>query len=303
MTLFEGRALDFDRALVMGILNVTGDSFYQASRVSGPEDAVTRALRMADDGADIIDIGAESTRPGSAGVDEKSEMEALIPVLRALRGALRGMPISVDTRKAAVARASIEAGADIVNDVSALMLPGEAEGMMEVIASTGAAYVLMHTTGTPDVMQDLARYSDLMADLMEFFESSLSALERAGVRRERIIIDPGLGFGKSVSGNLTILANIGEFSRFGLPILIGASRKGFIGAVQGGGSSGAAGSSAPAADRLEGTLAASAISVFGGAGIVRVHDVKANRRAADAAMALRAAKLTGPAGGAGGLTS
>jgi dihydropteroate synthase len=285
MNLFGGRSLDFGGTLVMGILNVTRDSFYRESRASGPGDAVSRALRMAGDGADIIDIGAESTRPGSAGVSEEAEMEALIPVVEAVRRELRRMPISADTRKASVARASIDAGADIVNDVSALRLPDEAEGMMETVASSGAAYILTHTAGTPDVMQELARYSDLLPELMEFFESSVARLERAGVERGRIIIDPGLGFGKSASDNLSILANLDVFSKLDLPILIGASRKGFIGTAQG-----KEALDSPS-ERLEGTLAVSALSVLGGAGIVRVHDVKANRRAVGVALAVKAARV------------
>jgi dihydropteroate synthase len=269
----------------MGILNVTSDSFYQASRTPNVDDALRRALQMADEGADIIDIGAESTRPGSLGVDELTELAALIPIVRALREERPSMPISVDTRHALAAAAAIDAGADIVNDVSALKLPGEAVRMKDLIASSGAAYVLMHTTGTPDVMQKSAQYTDLLSELMEFFASSVLMMTQAGVRREQIIIDPGLGFGKRAEDNLTIMANLDAFESLGLPMLIGASRKGFIGAVQGDDSR-----DSPS-ERLEGTLALSALSALAGVNIVRVHDVKPNRRVVDMVMAVKRRRM------------
>jgi len=273
--LLGGKRLSFGRTLVMGILNVTDDSFYAASRAAGCCDAVKRALSMASEGADIIDIGAESTRPGSHGANPDAERDALVPVIRSVREALPDMPISADTRKASVAEAAIEAGADIINDVSGLDLPEESAPMASLVASAGAAYVLMHTKGAPDVMQIDPRYGDLLPEIREFFKNKIEFLENAGVPHESIIIDPGLGFGKTKSDNLTILANMEQFFDFRLPILIGASRKGFI-----------AGQSTPSAcedpaERLEGTLAISALCAFAGADIVRVHDVAANKKAVD----------------------
>ena len=223
------------KTLVMGILNITNDSFYASSRVSGERDALARAVAMAESGADIIDVGAESTRPGSRGVKKETEADALIPVVRSIRRELPKMPISADTRRAAVANEAIEVGADIINDVSGLEPPEEAEAMIALTARTGAAYVLTHTRGTPDVMQDAPEYDDLMTELLDYFSKKIDALTFSGVARERVIIDPGIGFGKRVSDNLTILANLGKFAALGQPVLIGASRKSFIGSVAGGG--------------------------------------------------------------------
>jgi dihydropteroate synthase len=267
-----------DRTLVMGILNVTNDSFYAASRAAGKSDALERALVMAETGTDIIDIGAESTRPGSHGVSSQAESDVLVPVIRSLRRELPDMPISVDTRKASVASVAIEAGADIINDVSGLELPEEAADMAFVVAKTGVAYVLTHTKGTPDVMQSDPRYDDLISEIREFFNAKIEFLKSLGVPRASIILDPGVGFGKKISDNLTILANVEKFFDFNMPLLIGASRKGFIGTV-----------SVPSvpkdpAERLEGTLAISALCAYSGVNIVRVHDVAANRRAVDMAI-------------------
>ncbi|MDR1651954.1 MAG: dihydropteroate synthase [Synergistaceae bacterium] len=275
MRLLGGRKLSFARTLVMGILNITNDSFYAASRVSGESGALARAAAMAENGADIIDIGAESTRPGSRGTSAEAECDALVPVIRSIRREFPLMPISVDTRKSAVASAAIEAGADIINDVSGLDLPEEAGSMAALAAGTGAAYVLMHTKGTPDVMQNSPVYDDLIPEIVSFLEDKISFLEKAGAGRESIIIDPGIGFGKKVSDNLTILANMEDFLKIGLPVLIGASRKGFIGSVTV--------PSAPKdpAERLEGTAAISSLCALLGVHIVRVHDVQANRRAVD----------------------
>ena len=272
MILFGGRKLPAGRTLVMGILNITNDSFYAASRVAGESDALARALSMAESGADIIDVGAESTRPGSRGANPEAEADALIPAIRAIRRELPDMPISADTRRASVAEAAIEAGADVINDVSGLELHDEAAAMVSLTARSGAAYVLTHTNGTPDVMQLSPEYGDLMAELLEFFARKLALLESSGVSRDRVIIDPGIGFGKRSSDNLTILANLEKFSQFRLPVLIGASRKSFIGGVTGGESKG------NPAERLEGTLAVTSLCALTGIDIVRVHDVAANRR-------------------------
>ncbi|MDR1885019.1 MAG: dihydropteroate synthase [Synergistaceae bacterium] len=262
----------------MGILNVNNDSFYPASRASGVDAAAARARDMARCGADVIDIGAESTRPGSTGLDEGAELAALIPVVRAVRESLPGVPISVDTRKAAVASESIRAGADIINDVSGLDLPEEASAMTRLVAGSGAAYVLMHTKGRPETMQVSPGYDEFLPELLSFLDERIERLASAGVARDRIIIDPGVGFGKRFGDNLDILANLGMMRRFGLPILVGASRKGFIGRALG---------LPDPADRLEGTLAISALCADRGVEVIRVHDVLENRRVVDMIDAVR----------------
>jgi dihydropteroate synthase len=259
----------------MGILNITNDSFYAASRVKDEHDATVRALSMAEAGADIIDVGAESTRPGSRGVKKEAESDALAPVIRSIRRELPDMPISVDTRHATVAEAAIEAGADIINDVSGLEIPEEAAGMTSLAAKSGSVYVLTHTKGTPDVMQMSPGYEDVIAELCDFFAKKIENLVSAGVSRGRVIIDPGIGFGKRAADNLTVLANVENFFAFGLPILIGASRKGFVGSATGG-----VARNDPA-ERLEGTLAVTSFCALAGVDIVRVHDVAANRRTVD----------------------
>ena len=272
------RRLRFDRTLLMGILNLTADSFYPDSRLRDAQAALDAAERMAGEGADILDIGAESTRPGSLGVSEAAEIETLVPAVAAIRRRLPHMPISVDTRKAGVARRCLEAGADIVNDVSGLELPQEAAATARLIAETGAPYVLMHTQGTPEVMQTDPSYDDFRAEVSQFFQDKIAFLEAHGVRRERIILDPGIGFGKRPADNLDILAHLADWRRFGSPLLIAASRKRFIGHVLG---------LDDPADRLEGTVAVTALCASEGVEIVRVHDVAPNRRAADLMDAVR----------------
>ena len=273
--LFSGRKLPAGRTLVMGILNITNDSFYAQSRARDEHDALSRVLSMAYAGADVVDIGAESTRPGSRGIDPETERDALMPVIRAVRRELPDMPISADTRHAMTAAAAIEVGADIINDVSGLGLPNEAPEMMSLLSKTGAAYVLTHTKGTPDIMQSAPAYDDLISEVMAFFGEKIRALESAGVPREKLIIDPGIGFGKTASDNLALLANMGKFFSFGLPVLVGASRKRFIGNATGGSAK-----DAPA-ERLEGTLAITSLCAIAGVNIVRVHDTAANRRTVD----------------------
>ena len=281
LTLFDDRKLTHGKTLVMGILNVNDDSFYGASRVATVESAVLRAAEMARQGADIIDIGAESTRPGSHGMAASEELDALVPVVRAVRYELANVPISVDTRKAEVAREAIAAGADIVNDVSGLELPEEAGPMMRVVAESGALYVLMHTKGTPETMQASTHYDDFLGELDAFFAQKLSQLTVAGVNKERIVLDPGVGFGKRLGDNLDILAHIPRLKAYRLPLLIGASRKGFIGRITSAGDAG---------QRLEGTLATTAVCAYEGVEIVRVHDVAENAKVAAMADAIRARK-------------
>ena len=266
------RTLLLDRPLVMGILNVTPDSFSDGNRFFSCESAVARALELEREGADIIDIGGESTRPNAPAVSLAEELERVVPVIEALAGKL-SVPISVDTYKAGVARAACAAGAEIVNDVSGLFFD---EGMAAAVAQADAGLVVMHTRGTPDRMQADTRYHDLMAEVKSYLLDSLAKAEAAGIKASRIAIDPGIGFGKSVEGNLELIRRLPELLALGLPILVGPSRKSFIGAVTG----------RVPDERIFGTAAVVAVSVVNGASILRVHDVAAMRDVAVMARAL-----------------
>ena len=272
MQLFGNRSLSFKQTLVMGIINITSDSFYECSRVNGVEQALERAIRMISDGADIIDIGAESTRPGAKGVTVAAELDSIIPVIEAIRRTLPQIPISIDTRKAAVAAAAIKAGADIINDVSGLELSEEQTPMLTLLKESGAPYILTHTKGTPDVMQNDPEYDNFTEELMGFFNRKIELLSSFGVRKDRIIIDPGLGFGKRYEDNIAVIANLDELKAHGYPVLIGASRKTFISEAT------LSGEHNPL-DCLEGTLAISSLCSFKNIDIVRVHDIKENKRA------------------------
>ena len=248
-----------ERTFIMGVLNVTPDSFSDGGSFLQPEKAVERALEMASEGADIIDVGGESSRPGALPVASAEEMKRVVPVVESLSKA--GLTVSVDTTKADVARAALDAGAWMINDISAL---GDG-AMPSVIRECGAALTIMHMRGTPASMQRDVSYGDIIGDICGFLSERLDfALER-GIPRESIAIDPGLGFGKSAEGNFTVIKHLGRFHRLERPILIGPSRKSFIGSVTG----------ASPLDRLPGTLSALAFCVMGGAHIVRVHDVRA----------------------------
>jgi dihydropteroate synthase len=264
------RRLSLERPLIMGILNVTPDSFSDGGRFIDPDLAVEQALRLEDEGADVIDIGGESTRPGAHGVPVDDELRRVMPVIERLAGRL-SCPISIDTRKGRVAEEAVGAGAEIVNDVSGLCFD---PGMATAVAVTGAAVVLTHSRGTPDVMQRNTEYDDLVADVAAGLERSLDLACGAGVERERIALDPGFGFGKSVAGNLEMLRRLREFTGFGLPLLVGLSRKSFITTTLGPGA------------RLPGTAAAVALAVANGAAVVRVHDVREMRAVADMAHAV-----------------
>ncbi|HEY6874410.1 MAG TPA: dihydropteroate synthase [Geobacteraceae bacterium] len=273
------RTLDLSRRpCIMGVLNVTPDSFSDGNRFSAADEAVERALAMQEEGADIIDIGGESTRPGACPVDQDEELRRIMPVLERLAGEL-AVPVSVDTFKSAVAKEALAAGAEIVNDISGLTFD---ERMAMVVASADAGLVLMHTRGKPDDMQKDTAYSSLISEVTASLKWSLSLAEAAGIAPERIVVDPGIGFGKSVRGNLEILRKLSEFSVLGRPILVGTSRKSFIGAVL----------DRPVADRVFGTAATVALALGNGASILRVHDVREMRDVADMAMA-----LIGPAKG------
>jgi dihydropteroate synthase len=267
------RTLPLNRPLIMGILNTTPDSFSDGGKSFDPGRAFDNAMQMAADGADIIDIGGESTRPGAALISADAELERVMPVIERLAGELR-CPISVDTWKSAVAAAALVAGAEIVNDISGFTFDPL---MAAVVAEHGAGVVLMHTRGTPENMQQDTGYSDMMAEISAALLGSLSVARAAGIASDCIAIDPGIGFGKDVAGNMELVRRLGELSGFGLPILVGPSRKGFIGTVLG---------RTAADDRLFGTAAVVALSVSHGAAILRVHDVRAMRDVADMAHAI-----------------
>lgn len=267
------RSLSLQRPLIMGILNLTPDSFSDGGRCSDPDQAFEKALQMEAEGADIIDIGGESTRPGAAPVSSDEESGRIIPVIERLAGTLN-CAISVDTWKSAVAERALIAGAEIINDISGLNFDPQMAGL---VAASGAGVVLMHTRGTPDNMQQDTGYDDLMAEITAGLHASLVTAHEAGISDDCIAIDPGIGFGKGCAGNLELIRRLAELSSFGLPILSGPSRKSFIGAVLG---------REQTDDRLFGTAAVVALSVSHGASILRVHDVRAMRDVADMAHAV-----------------
>jgi dihydropteroate synthase len=257
----------------MGILNVTPDSFSDAGQCHDPGIAFERALQMEAEGADIIDIGGESTRPGAAPVSSDDELRRVVPLVERLAGTLK-CAISVDSWKSAVAGRALAAGAEIINDISGFNFD---PSMAALAAASGAGVVLMHTRGTPEKMQQDTAYDDLMGEISAGLRASLGRAREAGVCADCIAIDPGIGFGKDVSGNLELLRRLAELSGFGLPILTGPSRKSFIGTTL---------DRSHPDDRLFGTAATVALSVSHGASILRVHDVKAMRDVADMAHAV-----------------
>lgn len=259
----------------MGILNVTPDSFSDGGEHRRPEAALRRALEMVDEGATIVDVGGESTRPGASDVPADEEMARILPVIRMLRPEL-AIPISVDTRRAEVARAALDAGADIVNDVSAL---GDS-AMARVVARSGAGLVLMHMRGTPATMQRQAHYDDVAGEVVNELRQSLDAALAAGIERERIVVDPGIGFAKDLHHNLKMLAELARLHVLERPVLLGVSRKAFLAGLLGG--------VAPA-DRAVGGAAACVAGLFAGARIFRVHDVRLVREAITVAEAIRLA--------------
>ena len=261
------------RPLVMGILNVTPDSFSDGGRYMERERAIEHAREMVAQGADIIDVGGESTRPGAHPVSLKEEVDRVVPVVEALSRKLE-VPISVDTYKAPVAKMALERGAIMVNDISGLRFSPH---MIDVVAQYRPWVVVMHMKGTPRDMQEAPWYEDVIGEVEGFFEERLRYLESHGISREKVILDPGIGFGKRLEDNLSLLRNIDRFLHLGCPIMVGPSRKSFIGTVL----------DLPVEERLEGTLAAVSIAVFQGAQIVRVHDVQPPRRVVDLAWAMR----------------
>jgi dihydropteroate synthase len=254
-----------ERTLVMGVLNVTPDSFSDGGKFFRAADAATAALAMERAGADILDIGAESTRPGSTGISVEEELGRLLPVLRALRGRLK-IPISIDTQKASVAETALDAGAEMLNDTSGLKQDPK---IAEVAARFGAPIVLMHMRGTPRTMQTKPWAKDVMKDVGRGLRESVTIARRAGVRKSQIILDPGIGFGKSFGQNYELLAKLPALARLGFPLLVGTSRKGFLGATLARESK-----PLPSCERIWGTAATVAASILQGAHIVRVHDVE-----------------------------
>lgn len=259
---FRNHNLDLSaRTHIMGILNITPDSFSDGNRYFDIENAVKRAIEMKSEGADIIDVGGESTRPGSEPVPLEEELRRVIPVIKELSKIL-SVPISIDTYKSRVAMAAIEAGASIVNDISGLGFDPE---MKKVVRDYRVPVVIMHIKGTPKDMQKNPVYESVVDEIIEYLRERIILALESGINENMIIIDPGIGFGKTPEHNLEILRRLHEFTLLEKPILIGLSRKSFIGKIL---------NDAPPLERLEGTLSAIAISVFNGANIVRVHDVK-----------------------------
>jgi dihydropteroate synthase len=269
----KDRLIEFpDRPLIMGVVNVTPDSFFDGGRYLDAEAAVAHAIRLVEEGADLLDVGAESTRPGADVVNEAEERRRAIPVVTGIARAVT-VPISIDTSKAAVARAALDAGAVLVNDVTALR--GD-PAMVDVVARTGAGVVLMHMHGTPHTMQQVPRYDDVVGEISEFFEERIRFAMAHGIVQRQIILDPGIGFGKLLVHNLTLLAQLRRFERFECPLLVGVSQKAFLGQLV----------DRPVQERQWGTAAAVGMAVDRGAGIIRVHDVRAMKDVVQVAAAI-----------------
>ena len=268
--LSEARQLDLsEHVRVMGILNVTPDSFYDGGHYQHTDQAIERALEMVSEGADVVDVGGQSSRPPMYGdlteVSAAEECSRVVPVVEGIRRC-SDTPISVDTTRPEVARQALEAGADIVNDISAFT---DDPAMLAVVASTGAGAVLMHRRGRPDVMQDDTHYEDLLAEVQLFLADRVAAAVAGGIPRERLAVDPGVGFGKDMAGNLSLIRNVGVFTALGLPVVIGASRKSFIWKSLG----------LKKEQALEGSLVVAVLAAVRGVQILRVHDVSATVRA------------------------
>jgi dihydropteroate synthase len=256
-------SLSLERPLVMGVVNVTPDSFSDGGRYLEPGMAVAHATRLVEEGADILDVGGESSRPGALPVSAADELERVLPVLDALRDA--GLPLSIDTVKPEVMRAALDRGASMVNDVNALRAPGAAEA----VAATGAAVCLMHMQGEPRTMQREPRYEDVVGEVGAYLGERAAAAQASGIGRDRIVLDPGFGFGKSVAHNLALLRDLFRLAGLGYPLMVGLSRKSTLGAITGRSSG----------ERMPASIAAALLAVQRGARIVRVHDVAATRDA------------------------
>jgi dihydropteroate synthase len=269
-----GKPLDLSQPQVMGILNITPDSFSDGGVFFAPEAALAHAQEMVAAGAAIIDVGGESTRPGAAPVALQEELRRVVPVIEALCATLP-VPVSIDTRNPAVMQAAVAAGAGMINDVNALQAPGA----MEMAASLGVPVCLMHMQGTPESMQENPEYRDVVAEVRQFLADRASACLAAGIARERILLDPGFGFGKTTRHNLLLLQQLDRLVAEGYPVLVGLSRKSLIGKVLG----------LPVDERLYPGLALAVLAVWQGAAIVRTHDVRATREAVDMCQAVSSA--------------
>ena len=264
---FGDRSLPLgDRTLVMGILNVTPDSFSDGGLFEAPDAAIARGVQLADEGADVVDIGGESTRPGAVPLDVDEERDRVVPVVTGMRDARPDLPISIDTRHALVAHAALAAGASIVNDVSG----GQDPAMFRVAREHGAGMVLMHMQGDPRTMQGAPHYDDVVAEVHEYLRERVEAAVFAGLEADRLCVDPGIGFGKDLAHNLELLRSLDRFGDLDATLLVGVSRKRFIGTLT---------EADDPSDRLEGSLAAEVIAVARGADVVRVHDVAPTVRA------------------------
>ena len=254
-----GFLLPLDRPLLMGVVNVTPDSFSDGGQYFEPQAAIAHGRKLIEEGADILDIGGESSRPGARAVAEHEELARVLPVLKALKD----VPVSVDTRRPAVMRAVLAEGASLINDIEAL----EAPGALDAVADTDCAVCLMHKQGDPATMQQDPRYGDVVAEVKKYLANRVAACETAGIERDRIVIDPGFGFGKTPAHNFRLLRELAALAGLGVPVLAGWSRKSSLGAVTG----------RPAGERLAGSLAAALLALQAGATILRVHDVKETR--------------------------
>lgn len=262
--------LSLDRPLIMGIVNVTPDSFSDGGRFFDGARAVEHGLALVAEGADLLDIGGESTRPGAAPVSEAEELDRVLPVLEGLAHA--GVPLSVDTQKPAVMRAALAAGADMINDVNALLAPGA----LEAVAASNAAVCLMHKQGEPRTMQINPSYEDVVGEVRAFLAARIAAARAAGIAPDRIVIDPGFGFGKNLQHNLELLRHLGDLASLGVTVLAGLSRKSMLGSITG----------APVEARVHASVAAALLAALRGARILRVHDVRPTREALAVAAAV-----------------
>lgn len=262
--------LSLDRPLIMGIVNVTPDSFSDGGRFFDGVRAVEHGLALVAEGADLLDIGGESTRPGAAPVSEAEELDRVLPVLEGLAHA--GVPLSVDTQKPAVMRAALAAGADMINDVNALLAPGA----LEAVAASNAAVCLMHKQGEPRTMQINPSYDDVVGEVRAFLAARIAAARAAGIAPDRIVIDPGFGFGKNLQHNLELLRHLGDLASLGVTVLAGLSRKSMLGSITG----------APVEARVHASVAAALLAALRGARILRVHDVRPTREALAVAAAV-----------------
>ena len=272
---FQNWCINPDRkTLVMGIINVTPDSFSDGGKYVKIKNAINHAKKMVDDGADIIDVGGESTRPGAEEVSSLEELRRVIPVVESIRSNFPDILISIDTTKSVVAHEAVKAGADIINDVSGL---NSDSGMVGVVANLKVPIIIMHMKGNPKNMQTNPKYKNLISEITSFFEKKIKIATELGINRDLIIIDPGIGFGKTINHNFEIISKLKEFSKLNLPIMIGPSRKSFIGKTL----------NLPVESRIEGTSATITASILNGANIVRVHDVLEMKRVTEISEKIR----------------